>query len=116
MLRQVADGVLVHESRFCKSNAVVVQGHSGVLLVGDMLSDIFVPMVDMMNAADPTSDYLAALGQLEDVADDVDIVIPGHGSVAGADQVRARIEQDRAYVHDLIKGDVTYDPRNPSRA
>ena len=33
MLRQVADGVLVHESEFCQSNAVVVQGPAGVLLV-----------------------------------------------------------------------------------
>ena len=33
MLRQVADGVLVHESEFCQSNAVVVAGQGGVLLV-----------------------------------------------------------------------------------
>ena len=33
MLRQVADGVLVHESEFCQSNAIVVQGRSGVLLI-----------------------------------------------------------------------------------
>jgi glyoxylase-like metal-dependent hydrolase (beta-lactamase superfamily II) len=33
MLRQVAEGVLVHESGFCQSNTVVVQGREGVLLV-----------------------------------------------------------------------------------
>ena len=33
MLTEVADGVLVHESRFCQSNAVVVRGADGVLLV-----------------------------------------------------------------------------------
>ena len=33
MLKQVADGVLVHQSEFCQSNAVVVQGQDGVLLV-----------------------------------------------------------------------------------
>lgn len=33
MLRRVADGVLVHESAFCQSNTVVVQGRTGVLLV-----------------------------------------------------------------------------------
>ncbi|WP_221890994.1 MBL fold metallo-hydrolase [Microbispora sp. KK1-11] len=32
MLRQVAEGVLVHESEFCQSNAVVVQGGADVLL------------------------------------------------------------------------------------
>ena len=33
MLRQVAEGVLIHESEFCQSNAVVVQGRGGVLLI-----------------------------------------------------------------------------------
>ena len=33
MLRQVADGVLIHESEFVQSNAVVVQGRAGVLLI-----------------------------------------------------------------------------------
>ena len=33
MLRQVAEGVLVHESEFCQSNAVVVHGRAGVLLI-----------------------------------------------------------------------------------
>ncbi len=33
MLRQVADGVLIHESEFIQSNAVVVQGRAGVLLI-----------------------------------------------------------------------------------
>ena len=32
MLRQVADGVLIHTSGFMQSNTVVVQGTSGVLL------------------------------------------------------------------------------------
>ena len=33
MLTQVADGVLVHQSEFMKSNGVVVQGLTGVLLI-----------------------------------------------------------------------------------
>ena len=33
VLRQVADGVLIHQSEFIQSNAVVVQGRSGVLLI-----------------------------------------------------------------------------------
>ena len=31
VLRQVAEGVLIHQSEFCQSNAVVVQGRAGVL-------------------------------------------------------------------------------------
>ncbi|KAA9377587.1 MBL fold metallo-hydrolase [Microbispora cellulosiformans] len=33
MLRQVAEGVLIHQSEFVQSNAVVVQGRAGVLLI-----------------------------------------------------------------------------------
>ncbi|WCI09602.1 MBL fold metallo-hydrolase [Arthrobacter sp. OVS8] len=33
MLKQVAEGVLVHESEFIQSNSVVVQGRDGVLLI-----------------------------------------------------------------------------------
>src|SRR5215468_9764389 len=33
VLRQVADGVLIQQSEFCQSNAVVVQGRAGVLLI-----------------------------------------------------------------------------------
>ena len=33
MLRKVAEGVLIHESEFCQSNAVVVHGRAGVLLI-----------------------------------------------------------------------------------
>jgi glyoxylase-like metal-dependent hydrolase (beta-lactamase superfamily II) len=70
-----------------------------VLLAGDMLSDVLVPMLDLHGAADPVGDYLAALRLLEGVAGEVDVVVPGHGSVGGAGQVQARIDQDRAYVH-----------------
>jgi glyoxylase-like metal-dependent hydrolase (beta-lactamase superfamily II) len=33
VLRQVAEGVLIHESEFVQSNAVVVRGRAGVLLI-----------------------------------------------------------------------------------
>jgi hypothetical protein len=33
VLRQIADGVLIHQSEFVQSNAVVVQGRAGVLLI-----------------------------------------------------------------------------------
>jgi hypothetical protein len=45
------------------------------------------------------------------VAGDVDVVIPGHGSVGDADQVRARIDLDRAYVQALRNGGGDDDPR-----
>jgi hypothetical protein len=40
------------------------------------------------------------------VAGDVDVVIPGHGWIGGADQVCDRIAQDRAYVQALRDANV----------
>ncbi len=76
-----------------------------------MLSDVLIPMLDLNGTANPVEDYLAALRLLEDAAGDVDVVIPGHGSAARAGQVRARIDQDRAYVRALRDARVPTDPR-----
>ena len=76
-----------------------------------MLSDVLIPMLDLNGTADPIEDYLAALRLLEGVAGDVDVLVPGHGSTGGADQVRARIDQDRAYVHALRDAQAPGDPR-----
>ena len=75
-----------------------------------MLSDVLIPMLDLDGTADPIEDYLAALRLLEGVAGDVDVLVPGHGSVGGADEVHARIEQDRAYVHALRDGPCSQRP------
>jgi glyoxylase-like metal-dependent hydrolase (beta-lactamase superfamily II) len=81
-----------------------------VLVAGDMLSDVLVPMLDLQ-AERPIDDYLAALQLLEDVADGVDAVIPGHGSVGDADELKARIDRDRAYIQALRDGGNPDDPR-----
>jgi len=83
----------------------------GVLVAGDMISDFLIPLLDLNDTADPIENYLAGLRLLEGVAGDVDVFIPGHGSIGGADQIHARIEQDRAYVHALRDAHVTSDPR-----
>jgi hypothetical protein len=60
---------------------------------------------------DPIEDYLAALRLLEGVAGAIDVVVPGHGSVGDADQVHARIDQDRVYVSALRDAHAVSDPR-----
>jgi glyoxylase-like metal-dependent hydrolase (beta-lactamase superfamily II) len=102
--------VIEHQAHAPGHAALLIE-ECGILVAGDMLSDLLIPMLDMNGTGDPIEDYLAALRLLESVAGDVDVVIPGHGSVGGADQVHARIDQDRAYVHSLRDADVVSDPR-----
>ena len=101
--------ILQHPAHALGHAALLIE-ERGVLIAGDMLSDILIPFPDL-GAANPIEDYLVGLRVLEDAAEDVDVLIPGHGSVGGAGQVRARIEQDRAYVHALRDGHVPEDPR-----
>ncbi len=92
---------IVEHQAHAPGHAALLIEEPGVLVAGDMLSDVLIPMPDLNDAADPIEDYLAALRLLEGAADDVDVLVPGHGSTGGAEQVRARIDQDRAYVHAL---------------
>jgi glyoxylase-like metal-dependent hydrolase (beta-lactamase superfamily II) len=102
--------IIGHQAHAPGHAALLIE-ERGVLIVGDMLSDVLIPMLDLNDTADPIQDYLAALRLLEGVAGDVDVLIPGHGSIGGADQVRARIDQDREYVHALRDAGVPGDPR-----
>ena len=101
---------IIEHQAHAQGHAALLIEDSRVLVAGDMLSDVFIPMLDF-SSADPIEDYLAALQLLEGVADDVDVFVPGHGSIGGADELRARIELDRAYVEALRDGGVLDDPR-----
>jgi glyoxylase-like metal-dependent hydrolase (beta-lactamase superfamily II) len=102
---------IIEHQAHAPGHAALLIEERGVLVAGDMLSDVLIPMLDLNDTADPIEDYLAALRLLEGAAGDVDVLVPGHGSIGGADQVRARIDQDRAYVHALRDGGVPGDPR-----
>jgi glyoxylase-like metal-dependent hydrolase (beta-lactamase superfamily II) len=102
---------IIEHQAHAPGHAALLIEERGVLVVGDMLSDVLIPMLDLDDTADPIEDYLAALRLLEGVAGDVDVLVPGHGSIAGADQVHARIDQDRTYVHALRDAGVAADPR-----
>jgi glyoxylase-like metal-dependent hydrolase (beta-lactamase superfamily II) len=102
---------IIEHQAHAPGHAALLIEERGVLVAGDMLSDVLIPMLDLNGTADPIEDYLTALRFLEGVAGDVDVVVPGHGPVGGADQVHARIDQDRAYVHALRDGQDPSDPR-----
>jgi glyoxylase-like metal-dependent hydrolase (beta-lactamase superfamily II) len=79
----------------------------GVLVSGDMLSDLELPMPDWTD--DNLETYRAGLMVLSDVARRAERVIPGHGSV-GTD-VGGRYEADLAYLDELDQTGASTDPR-----
>jgi glyoxylase-like metal-dependent hydrolase (beta-lactamase superfamily II) len=102
--------IIEHRAHAPGHAALVIEDRR-VLVAGDMLSDVLVPMLDLDESADPIEDYRQALRLLESVADDVAVVVPGHGSVGGAGEVQARIKLDREYVLALRAGRDPVDPR-----
>jgi glyoxylase-like metal-dependent hydrolase (beta-lactamase superfamily II) len=102
--------IVEHHAHAQGHAALVIEGRRA-LLAGDMLSDVLVPLLDVMGPTDPIEDYLAALALLETISGEIDLVVPGHGSVGGPDDVRARIDQDREYVQALRDGRDVEDSR-----
>lgn len=100
--------VVEHPAHATGHAALLVEEHR-VLVAGDMLSDVLVPMLG--DDLDPVGEYLVGLQVLEGLADDVDVLVPGHGSVGTAGQLHARLELDRAYVEALRDGRDPDDPR-----
>ncbi len=101
--------IIEHPAHAQGHAALLIEEHR-VLVAGDMLSDILIPFPDL-DAATPLGDYLVGLRLLEDLANDVDVVVPGHGSVGGGGAVRRRVDLDRAYVRALRDGRTPEDPR-----
>ncbi len=101
--------IIEHQAHAAGHAALLIE-EGGVLVAGDMLSDILIPFLNL-EATDPIGDYLAALEVLEGAADSVKFVITGHGSVGDAADLRARIKQDRTYVQALRDGGGSDDAR-----
>ncbi|PZF81972.1 MBL fold metallo-hydrolase [Jiangella anatolica] len=101
---------IIEHPAHAQGHAALLIEERGVLVAGDMLSDILVPFPDL-GAADPIGDYLTGLALLEAVAGDVEVVVPGHGSPGDAGELRARIALDRAYIEALRDGRLPDDPR-----
>ncbi|MGJ7440561.1 MBL fold metallo-hydrolase [Aquipuribacter sp. MA13-6] len=100
---------VVEHPAHAPGHAALLVEERRVLVAGDMLSDVLVPMLG--DDEDPVEKYLAGLQVLEALVDDIDVVVPGHGSVGDAGQLRARLALDRAYVEALRDGGPLDDPR-----
>jgi glyoxylase-like metal-dependent hydrolase (beta-lactamase superfamily II) len=100
--------VLAHDGHSPGHGAVFLPD-SGVLIAGDMCSDIEIPLLDL-DAADPVGDYRAGLELLAGLAG-VRLVIPGHGSIGDAAALRVRLTADFRYLDALERGEDFGDSR-----
>jgi glyoxylase-like metal-dependent hydrolase (beta-lactamase superfamily II) len=101
--------VVAHEAHAI-GHAALLLADRGVLLAGDMLSDVLIPMLDPRRP-DQVSAYETALDRLDEAARHVEVVVPGHGAVAKGAEVAARLAADRAYVDALRRGGEPVDAR-----
>jgi hydroxyacylglutathione hydrolase len=100
--------VIVHNGH-APGHAAVFLPDAGVLMAGDMLADIEIPLLDT-DASDPLGDYRAGLRLLAAVPG-VRWLVPGHGHVADAGEYRRRLDADARYLDLLAAGEPFDDPR-----
>ncbi len=103
-------GEIVEHQAHAIGHAAILLADRGVLLAGDMLSDVLIPLLDRRQT-DQVGAYGTALDRLQDAARHVDVVVPGHGAVAEGPEVAARIAADHAYIDALGRGQEPVDAR-----
>jgi glyoxylase-like metal-dependent hydrolase (beta-lactamase superfamily II) len=103
-------GEIVEHQAHATGHAAVLLADRGVLLAGDMLSDVLIPMLDPRRP-DQVSAYETALERLGAAARNVEVMVPGHGAVAEGPEVTARLAADHAYIDALRRGVEPVDAR-----
>ncbi|HEX5609048.1 MAG TPA: MBL fold metallo-hydrolase [Solirubrobacterales bacterium] len=103
-------GEIIEHRAHAVGHAAIVLADRGVLLAGDMFSDVLVPLFDSRQD-DQLGAYETAFDRLGEAVGQVDVMVPGHGSVAKGPEVAARLAADRAYVEALRRGEEPVDAR-----
>ena len=103
-------GEIIEHQAHAIGHAAVLLADRGVLLAGDMLSDVLIPFLDDRRP-DQVGAYESALDRLGEAARHVDVLIPGHGAVAEGPEVAARLAADHAYIDALRRGEEPVDAR-----
>jgi glyoxylase-like metal-dependent hydrolase (beta-lactamase superfamily II) len=100
--------LIVHNGH-APGHAAVFLPDSGVLVAGDMLSDLEIPILDteLDNAFE---DYVAGLDLLAAVRG-VRWLVPGHGQAGDTAEFRRRVDLDQRYLDRLAAGQPFDDPR-----
>ena len=102
-------GEIVEHQAHAVGHAAVLLADRGVLLAGDMLSDVLIPLLD--HRPDQVGAYETALDRLGEAARHVNVLVPGHGAVAEGPEIAARLAADDAYVDALRRGEEPVDAR-----
>jgi glyoxylase-like metal-dependent hydrolase (beta-lactamase superfamily II) len=71
---------------------------AGVLVAGDYLSPVEIPM---LSESGSIAQYLSTLRVLEPLVEQAEHVVPGHGGPIGGEQALAVLREDRAYLEAL---------------
>jgi glyoxylase-like metal-dependent hydrolase (beta-lactamase superfamily II) len=103
-------GEIVEHDAHAIGHAAVLLAERGVLIAGDMLSDVLIPLLDPRRP-DQVGAFETALDRLGEAASQVEVVVPGHGAVAQGPEVAARLAADRAYIDALRRGEEPVDAR-----
>src|SRR4051794_6058575 len=103
-------GEIVEHQAHAIGHAAVLLADRGVLLAGDMFSDVLIPLLDPRRP-DQVAAYESALDRLGEAARNVDVLVPGHGAVAQGPEVAARLAADRSYIDALARGEEPVDAR-----
>lgn len=97
--------LIVHDGH-APGHTAVWLADRGVVLAGDMLSDVELPLPFH---PDDLGAYLAALDALAPVVAIASLIVPGHGHVS--DRPLERLDADRRYLDAVIAGRDPDDPR-----
>ena len=103
-------GEIIEHRAHAIGHAALLLKDRGVLIAGDMLSDMLIPLLDPRQPGQADA-YEQALDRLGEATRHVDVVVPGHGSVAEGPEVAARLAADRAYLDALRRGEDPVDAR-----
>ena len=90
-------------------HGAVLLPEAGVLIAGDMLSDLEIPLLDL-DAGDPFGGYRHGLELLASVPG-VRLLVPGHGHVGDQAEYQRRVDADRRYLDATESGRDVDDPR-----
>jgi len=103
-------GRIIEHGAHAIGHAALLLADRGLLIAGDMFSDVLIPLLDPRRPGQVAA-YLEAFELLDEAVRHVDVLIPGHGAVARGAEVAARLAADRDYVEALQHGAEPVDSR-----